>query len=163
MLLQDGPKHFRSFMVIIISSWIVAVYLFEPWEPIYSTCHIIPFLFQLPWTCFFMSKCRGRLLYGTPIPCSQFVLESVLFFVVCVFLYIRKNKSTCYCLIWVKNKSERWTMKYLSIWISRWTVLLPRYLQSIIRFINIILKMKAKNTRNVFFCKRQLTWIKIVI
>ena len=39
MLLQNLSYRFRSFMVIIMNSWIVTVYPSAPWEPVCSMCH----------------------------------------------------------------------------------------------------------------------------
>ena len=57
MLPQDWSHNYRrSLMVVIMNLLIVTVHPAARWEPIYSTCHSLPFLFRLPWTWLFMNK-----------------------------------------------------------------------------------------------------------
>ena len=44
LLLQDWSHYYRSFIVVIMSSWIVTVYASASWKLICLTCHIFPIL-----------------------------------------------------------------------------------------------------------------------
>ena len=79
ILLQDWSYHCRSFMDVIMNSWIVMVYLSAPWKLICSTCHSLPFLFCLPWNILFIRNSAGvprkaEVAYpiGADGPCSKF-------------------------------------------------------------------------------------------
>ena len=50
IFLQDWSHHYRSFMVIIMNSWILSVHPSASWKLICSTCHSFHFLLHLPWT-----------------------------------------------------------------------------------------------------------------
>ena len=95
MLLQNWSHHYRSFMTVIMHSWIVTVYPCAPWKLICSTYHSFPLLFRLPWNWHFMSisadasrTAEDAYPNGTPGPCIQFLVESGLPIWFCCFVRI---------------------------------------------------------------------------
>ena len=93
MLLQDWSHHYSSFIVVIIDSWIVTVYLS-------AKCHSFPFLFRLPMDltlyeqlggCF--KKVRGRLAYRCIWPMLPFFFSGVqvahLLLLLCMYYFSR--------------------------------------------------------------------------
>ena len=58
MLLHEWSHHYRSFMVVIMNSWIITVYQFATWAStnLFSVYNNFPLLFRLPWTWLFMSN-----------------------------------------------------------------------------------------------------------
>ena len=59
VMLQVWCHHYRSYVVVIMNSWVVTVYSFAPWKLICSTCHSFPLLFCLQRAWLFMSNSAG--------------------------------------------------------------------------------------------------------